>query len=420
MAAVAVPRDGAPDDSGHAHLVLANQALQEFTGDVTATNDEETEPGDAPTHGANDTSGTIANTNSDYQTARERYYTQLGAKDGIRDVIIATTDPALLCELKHKIWEYKKHTPLELIDHIENQITKHDVSAITSLMARRDASPTMDGDDSLRVQYKELEEIIATLKDDHGTGTVHQGLIAIHWLVYVRVKDTAFREAVLAWGKLSESSQTWKKFKELFADADDDRRAREKVAAEYDTEKAAGRANINNAAERQELFQGATSSGRPSSGAVTEDRLALILGETLQAWDEEQLDRTTEQINAILDAREKKSAPANPIKDSTSTSTTLSTDALLREIRDLKSEIAGLKKKSKGGGGGSGGGGGGGNGDNRWWLTKTADSVTREGKKYWWCPHHNDGKGSYCRHKPSEHDEWAKAKKEKRKFHSAD
>ena len=167
MAAVAVPRDGATNNSGHAHLILSTEALVEFTGDASATNNKEKKPGKAPTHGTNDTSGTIDNTNANYNASFKKYYTQLGAKDGLRDAIVVTSNPALLCELKHKIWEYKKHMPLELIKHVEKQVTKHDVSAITSLMAQRGTPPTLDGDKTLRFQYKEVGEIITTLNDKH-------------------------------------------------------------------------------------------------------------------------------------------------------------------------------------------------------------------------------------------------------------
>ena len=76
--------------------------------------------------------------------ACEKYYTHLGAKDRPRDSIAATTNPVLLCKLNHKIWEYKRHTPLELIEHIEKQMAKHDVSAITSWMAHYHTPPTLD------------------------------------------------------------------------------------------------------------------------------------------------------------------------------------------------------------------------------------------------------------------------------------
>ena len=47
-----------------------------------------------------------------------------------------------------------------------------------------------------------------------------------------------------------------------------------------------------------------------------------------------------------------------------------------------------------------------------WRLTKThGETVQRDGKQWWWCPRHNEGKGMYVRHPPGEHDEWHAAKK---------
>ena len=119
MAVVSFLRDGAPNDSGHTHLVLDQDALLQFSGDGSATNDKEKAPGKAPVHGSNNATGTIVNTNANYQVSYKKYYSQLGAKDGLRDTIVTTTDLALMCALKYDIWEYKNHAPLELIRHTE-------------------------------------------------------------------------------------------------------------------------------------------------------------------------------------------------------------------------------------------------------------------------------------------------------------
>ena len=44
-----------------------------------------------------------------------------------------------------------------------------------------------------------------------------------------------------------------------------------------------------------------------------------------------------------------------------------------------------------------------------WRTEKKEASVQRDGKTWWWCPHHKkEGlfDGLYMTHKPSEHDEW--------------
>lgn len=33
-----------------------------------------------------------------------------------------------------------------------------------------------------------------------------------------------------------------------------------------------------------------------------------------------------------------------------------------------------------------------------------------DGKKWWWCPNHMDGKGMYVRHPPEDHAEWQSKK----------
>ena len=39
-----------------------------------------------------------------------------------------------------------------------------------------------------------------------------------------------------------------------------------------------------------------------------------------------------------------------------------------------------------------------------WRLVKNGESVMRDGRKWWWCPKHNNGAGMYVRHPPEEHD----------------
>ena len=52
-----------------------------------------------------------------------------------------------------------------------------------------------------------------------------------------------------------------------------------------------------------------------------------------------------------------------------------------------------------------------------WRTKKGKDSVNRDGKQWWWCPHHKkEGlfDGLYMTHKPCDHDEWLEKKKERR------
>ena len=90
----------------------------------------------------------------------------------------------------------------------------------------------------------------------------------------------------------------------------------------------------------------------------------------------------------------------------------------IKENTDRQSQRYDPSKKMAGGGGGSGpGGDGGGNSSasrntyEEWQLTKTGDTKQVNGKTWWWCPNHNDGKGLYVRHPPKDHDRWLHSKK---------
>ena len=51
-----------------------------------------------------------------------------------------------------------------------------------------------------------------------------------------------------------------------------------------------------------------------------------------------------------------------------------------------------------------------------WRFVKDGETVSTDGKKWWWCDKHNSGKGMYVRHPPSEHDDWAARKKAGEKY----
>ena len=123
--------------------------------------------------------------------------------------------------------------------------------------------------------------------------------------------------------------------------------------------KAASRQTVNNANSRKGTVSEASEGGAmEDSGYVTKDHLALILGNALQVYDNEIAERCVEQVNAVIGAAQQGQTTQPPTEAANT-----STDALLREIRDLKLEISSFKKE---GGGGGGGGRGGGRRDNKW------------------------------------------------------
>ena len=153
------------------------------------------------------------------------------------------------------------------------------------------------------------------------------------------------------------------------------------------------------------MVSGAGKDGaKDDNSYVTKDHLALILGNALQAYDDEIAERCVEQVNAAIGAAKQGQATQPPTEAANT-----STDALLREIRDLKMEISSFKKDG-------GGGGGGGKRDNKsqhpqWQTTKRGDKITHDNLTWWWCPQHRQGNGCYVRHKPSDHSKWVESKK---------
>ena len=217
---------GYPGDSRHAHLILEEEALRKFSVVTTAINTEEGSPINSPTHIQDATSGAIANTTTEYKTKCEKFYTQQGTNDGLRDVIVDSINSSLICELKHKIWEYTHHSPLELIRHIKGHAIKQDVSKIIKLMVERTTLPTFYGNYSFCIQFGKLDELADTLQHDYKIKSSTMELITMQWLVYAQVKDIAFCEACLERNKQG-TDQTWKIFKKLFSEADDDRHKHE-------------------------------------------------------------------------------------------------------------------------------------------------------------------------------------------------
>ena len=46
-----------------------------------------------------------------------------------------------------------------------------------------------------------------------------------------------------------------------------------------------------------------------------------------------------------------------------------------------------------------------------WQLPKVGDTKIMNGKTWWWCPQHNEGKGLYVRHPPGDHAKWLHSKR---------
>ena len=133
-----------------------------------------------------------------YERKSEKFYTQLGTKDGVRDLIVDTADPALLIELKHTIWDFSRRTPLKLINHVRAQVKEQDAIKFTNLVARRNTPPDLGGKERLSTYYGELNELIAVLKNDLNSTMKTKEIIAVHRLIYSQVKDHAFCEACVA------------------------------------------------------------------------------------------------------------------------------------------------------------------------------------------------------------------------------
>jgi len=51
-----------------------------------------------------------------------------------------------------------------------------------------------------------------------------------------------------------------------------------------------------------------------------------------------------------------------------------------------------------------------------WQVEKKGNSIQMNGKTWWWCPHHNDEKGLYVRHKPASHAAWKESKEKGTRF----
>ena len=127
--------------------------------------------------------------------------------------------------------------------------------------------------------------------------------------------------------------KTLKNFQTAFSEADRDRRSRLKGAEVLS--KAAGRHSINNA-NKQGIR--APAEGKP----VTEERLALIMGQAFGAYAEEAKAAIDERINAAMEGTFK--STGIQAQDSGS-------EVLLQKIAALTKELAALKAAGSGTGG---------------------------------------------------------------------
>ena len=86
--------------------------------------------------------------------------------------------------------------------------------------------------------------------------------------------------------------------------------------------------------------------------------------------------------------------------------------ALTTELQDAKAKFVLLTNAVANDNKGKGGSSGPGKGmfAEEWQFVNEGDSKLVKGKTWWWCSQHNDGKGMYVRHPPSDHAEWLRCK----------
>ena len=153
-----------------------------------------------------------------------KYHTQEGAKSGLRDLIVKSVPDTTIRDLKSKKFGYERRSPRELLEHLEQEATPTNILSLNDLMDERDRKMDFEDGEGLTEFFKDINEAIRVLEDDHDITTSHSTLTARYLLQIERHGGSVFRSALREWRALEKTQKTRKRFQTHWTKADKERR----------------------------------------------------------------------------------------------------------------------------------------------------------------------------------------------------
>lgn len=346
---------------GHVGVVIPKDEYIKFS-EGGAEFDIPAHPGHYP-----DTVSSVAATR-DKQVAKHKakiaeYEVCAGVIGALKDKIVESVDEEWLEEINDEILGFQNKPVTEMFEHLVERAGELDYIDLQEMKKERDAP--WDTNEHIVTYFTKVERAVKRMKGKINTDDKE----LLSNALYTIKESGEMEHALRKWDEKSEADKTWKNCKSYFSKEYANRRKHSSIEAKQTP---FGRANQAKEEQQEE--------NDLEIAAVTHE-----IVQQLRAQDSNQLKEIVKQQKDMLEANQK-----------------LMTQ-LMQAVMNSKGTQPSQNTQPSGGGGRKA----------RWeeWQTeKKGDSIQHNGKTWWWCPQHRDGKGLYVRHKPENHDKWLASK----------
>jgi len=202
---------------GYAGLLLNESLYRKLLKDPAATFTPHTKPSRTATYAAAATTAEISLAKETHVADREQYYTQEGVNDALKYLILTNAPTEALVELEDDDTGFENVTPLELMNHLRDNVRVTDVFNKKQLLGALNEPINFDGDLPLKVHFKNVDSTIKLLKKHSITAS--ESIIMVTLLEQIKAHGD-FKEEVGKWELKPVASQTWDEFKKHFSAAD--------------------------------------------------------------------------------------------------------------------------------------------------------------------------------------------------------
>ena len=326
-ASLVVPTTLGGGDHGHSWLLYDADDYKSYSSkDIVQTSVPN--PGNVPNITAGDSAATVALKTAKKVAELDVYYTQEGVKAGLVDLIVANVPKQAIQDLDDPEHGFTKTTPLQLLEQLREGAETVDFVTIAERLEERNAPIDFEGAETLKSFFAKIDKLIKDLKTDH-VATSHSELMINYLRQIEGQRAPEFREALTAWHNKSRVGQTWKKFKEIFGEADRCRRRAIKASSSANGSNAGGIHSAN------------------AATSITRDDITEMFASAMQVFGE----AADQSIHAAIESK------FNSIVDSGASQTlsggkTYSDESdYKKRIQELEKQLEETKKKSKRGDG---------------------------------------------------------------------
>ena len=323
-ASMAVPSSQGGGKHGHAFLVEDEDEFKDLSGLTTVTT-KMTVPDSVPTIEATDSHATIAHKTAEVAVNLDKYHTQEGVEAGLKELVIKSVPKAALEEIKDRRFKFANKTTIELLQHLKAQAEIVDIHVLGDMLREREEKIDFEGDETLKTFFHRIDKIIKDLKF-HKVESSMTSMMTDYLLQITAHGGDIMRTALDAWNTTDKSTMNeaaqWKKFKEVFSDADKTRRQAMKCVRD-----GYGRESANMAEAKNE--------------EATKERITEVLEPMLAAALNVISEATLESVNAAVESKFKTHGSNTQANDD-------DTSALAKRIKSLEQQLKEAKKVKSG------------------------------------------------------------------------